>query len=90
MENWQDMNTAPKNEAVLICPADCEIRIARQVLNNVKQWVWESVHSSVGGYHWQQKPLAWQPLPMPPKHLYERKLTADLLEKQVKQLRGQE
>jgi hypothetical protein len=59
-----------------------------------KVWVWRpylhgrGLRSSSGYECLHVKPQMWRPLPLPPKHLYERKLTADLLEKQVRELRG--
>jgi len=93
-DDWQDMASAPKNEPVLICPADCAIRVAIQrevdsINKPCKIWAWEGPDRSGSQYHTRYKPLSWRPIPLPPKHLYERKLTADLLEKQVKELRGE-
>lgn len=97
-DDWREMDSAPKNEAILICSARCEIVVAVQREgelynqgNPKKGWVWrlnQFEWNSQGGLN-MVKPVMWRPLPLPPKHLYERKLTADVLEKQIKELRGE-
>ena len=94
IDDWQEIDTAPKNEAVLVCQADCTILVATQYSyegeKKKQEWAWKIVpdyYQQYRGYVGPTKPKMWRPLPLPPKHLYERKLTADLLEKQVKQLR---
>jgi hypothetical protein len=95
IDDWQDISAAPKNEAVLVCLTDCRIVVAIQELlettPRAKEWTWINFHVrySNGNYTIVHKPLMWRPIPLPPKHLYERKLVADLLEKQVKELRGE-
>lgn len=95
--DWQEMDNAPRKEAVIICCANCELYIAHQIEGELydaeaqkskKQWYWKPIYSwgSQQGFP-VLKPKMWQPLPMPPKHLYERKLAADILEKQVAELR---
>lgn len=97
IDDWQEMDAAPRNDPVLICLGNCEIMVGVQ--ENVKcfvpgsakpskQWKWfrYKEYSFQGGRSFQA-PKMWRPLPLPPKHLYERKLTADLLEKQVAELR---
>jgi hypothetical protein len=95
MDDWQEMNTAPKNTPVLVCPNDCDIVIASQVEGDIydsktgkarRGFVWRIYKTA---YYVNVKPQMWRLIPLPPKHLYERKLTADLLEKQVKELRGE-
>lgn len=102
IDDWQDMATAPRGELVMICLMDCQIIVARQEeyegidydstpAKHKKMWGWfapnERRHSAGGRTAY--RPKAWRPLPFPPKHLYERKLTADILEKQVRELRGE-
>lgn len=97
-DDWQEMNTAPKGEKVLVCETNCDILVATQCEGDIydpgsgktrKGLVWriERSYNANGGAYYA-KPRMWQPLPLPPKHLYERKLTADLLEKQIAELRS--
>lgn len=100
IDDWQEIQTAPKNEPVLICPTNCKIIVGILREGNIyestgktrKGWVWrhyENENGYNGGYRNISAPKMWRPVPLPPKHLYERKLTADLLEKQVQELRGE-
>ena len=101
--DWREMDTAPKSETVLICQADCTICTAEQIEEIQRYYegtkeksrtvmTWYSTPARYGSMVVSRSyvviPKMWQPLPLPPKHLYERKLTADLLEKQIKELRS--
>jgi len=102
MRDWQEITTAPKNEPVLVCGNDCKIVVGIQKEYDTfnekgkpqREWTWllfafETSYRGgmIGVCYNTLAPKMWQSLPMPPKHLYERKLTADLLEKQVQELR---
>ena len=97
IDDWQEMNTAPKDQPVLVCPTNCEIVVAIQretELNDPKTnksytgWRWRIFNAERREYGFNSvEPKMWRPCPLPPKHLYERKLAADLLQKQVEELR---
>lgn len=91
-ENWKDLDSAPMNEPVLVVLADCSIRTAvkeKTVQHDEKNrprevsvwfaWPREIEHAYAGFKIIIPLPKLWMPLPNPPKHLWERKLAADVL-----------
>jgi hypothetical protein len=101
MDNWQELNTAPKDEPVLICLNDCARLVGIQLEINeedekgkkIKRVIWVPNEKRYldsnffTKFNILENVKVWQPLPMPPKHLYEKKLAADVLQKQVDELR---
>lgn len=100
IEDWREMDNAPQAEAILVCLKDCSIvvgiRTEMPCINEKgkesKKWTWvphkyQVSYFGLGHSYNTIEPMMWQPLPFPPKYLYERKLTADLLEKQLAELR---
>jgi hypothetical protein len=65
MDNWQPIATAPKEEMVLLCFYDGEMRVAEQ---RYEPGDWE--HGTEGFWFWNlyddAQPTHWMPLPTPP------------------------
>jgi hypothetical protein len=82
MDDWNDnMTSAPRDEPVLICLTNCQIIVGIQKLYD-KAWLWVHAYYYLSSQSIPTfKPKAWTRLPLPPKYLYERKLTADVLAK---------
>ena len=99
IEEWRELKEAPKNEMVLVVLGNCDIVRAKYTEytnydfkgGTKTKWGWIDSENpygrTIGGETVTIEPKYWQPLPNPPKHLWERKLAAEILEKQVAELR---
>src|SRR5690348_9880632 len=100
--DWQTLDTAPQNTSVLVCDVNCRVSVATLVEREgqnekgkrIAVWKWKDEQAVVyrgfgpSDSFTECHPKMWRPLPEPPTILAQKKYAADLLQKQIEELRA--